>query len=1042
MKSFDWANIDRGFRGFEDLAFDYVKKEYGIVNAWEHTPYTQDGNRDGYSIICGFRPHDLSPEEWWMEAKYSTQKQRISRYRLDSTIVSAAIHGNVSKIIFVTNVSINTKTIIDIRAALKSSIHCREVYFCVKSSLEYWLKQNPEIFQTYFPDTDINTLLINPLFLSEEIEFFSNQKMGLCVSEPLNCIQLEKEYYLYFSVYSNCKQTLSLSINNGFSNITVLSPTQIDLEIGVTPCAIKIFLNSNYSMKYKFPDGRTVERSDILDGALLKLGSLELVVKKALEVIAAPERKLYILSQEENFKQLQTSYQTALKQMRASVNFLIGTSGTGKTYLMERFIRENVDLEQSAFHISFSAHQITNDLKIYYFLVFCLYPYLPPDMVDETYLKNLHDSNLESSIIYRASKYFQQPDRLHQFYISTINEDIFPANLSLNFRIILLDDLHKLSAESLSFLLTVIAELAEKRQPIFVLATSWPEINDSAAYQAIKQNIYLQKLDCIINNDDLAEIINSAEILDFPFNPQLCNVIFPSIIELLIFIKYFDGTKLHTFEDFLIASRLFLGSATAQECILDRFQKLFSIDKKSMELCNRIYWSVEGIPMHDPMTKTETKLLQYELIKVNDYNTKLIPYHDLYRQIFCQRFERQYTTNEQAEDIYTHTARIFEVGGTKYQLAQSIKQIQQWKQQGRFYAILYVLEDIFETPKKNNLRSKIGDVAYFQLYLCYAFGVANVSQTKSGKIVFQEIVTQSNSESNPEILLVRMDAIFELINSNFEWLMYDNAKKYITQIDNLICSLQKLRKLPQDINKCEKYILTRQIELLMSSESEDSQTQILFEALDQTTKKNNFDYEHEFFRLRFAETLYFRDTTFALDMVKACRDQLFRLRGSEEKFYLWAKMDYEFLLFILDDPQANFNQLCDAHNMLKKDCFNDYRKRLFALACIYYSIGLVESGDQILFSDVATLRQLRPRQEAFYAETLALHYALYGNFDRALLELQKAAALFKNFPSYLTIIHHNQDILKREAFCSNKIYFCTNKICYPDWYCIDPRCIW
>ena len=99
MRIFNWADIERGFKGFEDLAFDYVKKEFPPSDEWQQTQYTQDGNRDGYSIVFGFRPHDFSPEEWWMEAKYSSEKKTLSRYRLDSTIVSAAIHGNVSKII-------------------------------------------------------------------------------------------------------------------------------------------------------------------------------------------------------------------------------------------------------------------------------------------------------------------------------------------------------------------------------------------------------------------------------------------------------------------------------------------------------------------------------------------------------------------------------------------------------------------------------------------------------------------------------------------------------------------------------------------------------------------------------------------------------------------------------------------------------------------------------------------------------------------------------------------------------------------------------
>lgn len=1042
MKKFNWADIKNGFQGFEDLAFEYVKTEYEIKNGWTHTPYTGDGNRDGYSIICGFRPHDLSPEEWWMEAKYSTKNERLSRYRLDSTIVSAAIHGNVSKVVFVTNISVNTKTIVDIRTALKQAVCCREVHFCVNGTLEYWLTQHPDIFQKFFPDCDINTLAVKPLFLSEEIDFFSDMKIGLSVIEPLKYLRLGSEYFLYFSVYSDRNQTLDLSIGDDFSGIVILSPEKITLSSGITPCTVKVALKSNYSMTYHYPDGRTVQRSDQLDGALLKLGTLDIVVKTPIEVLVAT-CTLCLPSQEQNLMKLKDCYDIARKQMQPSINFLMGVSGSGKTYLTERFVREKIDLNQSVFRVTFSTHPITNDLNIYYFLVFCLYPYLPPDMVDAAYLKKLKDNGLECSVIYQAAQYLQQPDLLHQFFISAMNEDIFPINLKLNPRVILLDDLHKLEPDSLGFLLSAIVELAEKRQPIFVLANGWPEIIETSNYQAAKKRVFFQEFFSILTAKDLAQAIISADILDFDFDPGLCTVVFPNVLELLAFIKFLEGRKLHTLEDFLTESRLFLGSSIAKECVLDRFQKLFSIDSEAAELCTKIYWSVNGIPFHEPMTKTESKLIKYEFVRVNDKNTRLIPYHDLYRQMFCQRFDFPSNPSETMEDdIYTDTARILSIGGTKAQLEKVLALLEQWKQEGRFYAMLYVLEGIFGTFKKDSFRKKLGDTIYFQLYYYYAFGVANGSRFKSGKSVFQEIVDQTTLESDPEILIVRMDAIFELINSNYEWLMHDTAKTYIQMIDQLIVSLQKIRKLPQDLNCCEKYILTRQIEMLISSEQEEDRAEILFQNLERLDAPYHYDYELAFFKLRYAESLYFRDTSRALDMAKECQERLLKLRGPEEKFYLWAKMDYTFLQFVLKNQDANLQDMINAHNELKKNCFNDYRKRLFALASIYYASGLVPSGDQILFSDTATLRELRPRQKAFYAETIAIHYALSGDIIQAERELQKAANLFREFPSYLTVIRHNQDILKSGAFHPNKIEFCANKHCRSGWYCIDPRCIW
>lgn len=1043
MKAFDWGDIDRGFQGFEDLAFAYVESEYEIGTGWAHTPYAGDGNRDGYSIICGFRPHDLSPEEWWMEAKYSTEKKRLSRYRLDSTIVSAAIHGNVSKIVFVTNISVSTKTIVDIRAALKQAAHCREVHFCTKSTMEYWLTQNPDIFRKYFPDTDIHSLSVKSLFLSEEIEFFSDQKIGLSVFEPLRYVQIGRAYYLYFSVYSDRVRTLALSVGSAFSGVSILSPASVSLAPGITPCTVKLFLESSYSMTVRFPDGRTAERSDQLDGALLRLGPLDLVVKAPLGVLAAAHT-LYLPTQEQNLENLKVSYELAQSQMKPCVIFLTGVSGSGKTYLMERFVREKITLEQSVFRVTFSTHRITNDLNIYYLLVFCLYPYLPPDMVDEAYMEKLQSEGLGCSVICQAARCLQQPDLLHQLFISAMSEEIFPVNLNLNPRVILLDDLHKLEPDSLGFLLSAITELAEKRQPVFVLANGWPEILEKNIYRMAKKRAFFQEFSCVLTPKDLAEAIRRAGILDFDLDPQLCTVIFPNVIELLAFIRYLKGRTLHSFEDFLIESRLFLGSSAAKECILERFQKLFAVDLAAEELCTRVYWSINGLPFHDPMTERESKLIQYELVKTNDENTRLIPYHDLYRKIFCQKFEfpSDDTLGGGEGDIYVDTAKALTAGGTKAQLAEALTLLQQWKREGRFYAILYVLEGLFESQQKDSLRGKVGDTVFFQLYLCYAFGVTNGSRSRSGKSVFQEIVEQTALESDPDILTVRMDAIFELINSSYEWLRYDEAKTYIKMIDELITSLQKIQKLPKDINRCEKYVLTRQIEMLISAESEDPQAEMLFHVLDRTVAAYHYDYEREFFKLRYTESQYFSDTTRALRMVKECRDRLLLLRGPEEKFYLWAKMDHAFLRFVLKEPDADLNEMRNAHNALKKDYFNDYRKRLFALASVYYASGLVQSGDRILFSDAATLRELRPRQKAFCAEITAIHYALSGDIIQAEKELRKAEELFQGFSSYLTVIHHNQAILKSGAFHKDKIDFCIDGFCRSGWYCIDPRCIW
>ncbi len=1042
MKNFNWANIERGFKGFEDLAFDYVKKEFPSNDEWQQTKYTQDGNRDGYSIVLGFRPHDFSPEEWWMEAKYSLEKKRLSRYRLDSTIVSAAIHGNVSRIIFVTNISISSKTIVDIRSALKQALHCREVHFCMKQTLEYWLTQNPDVFVKYFPDTDISTLSIPSLFLSEEIDFYSDQKIGISFSEPLKYLQCSKEYYLYFSIYSSQIRRLRISVNKCFSDVKILSPNIIDLQVGVTPCVVKISIGTNYSMMYHLADGRLLKRSDRLDGALLKLGSLELIIKTPLEVIPSHNRMLTIPSQEFNYTKLCSMFELSQTQLQPSINFLLGTSGTGKTYLMDRFIREKITMEHSVFRVTFSKHTITNDLLIFRFLVFCLFPYLPPETIDASYLKSVNDMGVLNSAIYRASHLIEQPDLLHQFYISTISEDIFPNNIHINTRVVFFDDIQKLDSDSLQFLFMAISELARKNQPVYFFVNGWPDMKSHSFYSLIKSSYCFQEIVCSLTSKDLISVINDVGIIDFEFDTQLFTVIFPNVVELLSFIAFKEGTVIHSIEELVIESRLFLAGDLAKASIIKRFQKVFETDPVAQELCAKVYWSVNGIPIQSPISRTELKLLQNDLVKIGEDNIRLIPYHDLYRKIFHNKFELPKNIEESEEDLYAYTAKILSTGSTDNELNKAVTLLKRWKKEGRFYGILYVLEDLFETDKKYSLKATIGDVAYFQLFMCYAHGVTNGSRTKSGKETFLEILNETEYENDPDILIVRAEALFELINSCFEWLLHDTSIEYISQIIALLKSLQKLHKIPSDINKCDKYVLAKQIEMLISSEHNDEQAEELFLNLDKITKLYHFDYERDFFRLRFAETLYFRETTRAYDMVDVCKERLLNLRGCDEKFYIWAKMDLEFLKFVLDKPDASIETMKKAHNELRKNFFNDYRKRLFALASIYYFCGMVKSGDSILFSDITTIRELRPRQKAFYFQTLALHYALSSNIKEAIESLQKSAKIFRELPSYMVVIEHNINILTHGLFDAGAISFCVDGICPSNTYCIDPRCIW
>lgn len=106
-----------------------------------------------------------------MEAKFSTNVEHLTRYRLDATLVSAILKGTVGRVIFVTNIDVNIQTINDIRQALTCATHCQEVDFCTKDYLEYWLYQKPNILKEFFADYNDEPIELDDMMLTGQMDF-------------------------------------------------------------------------------------------------------------------------------------------------------------------------------------------------------------------------------------------------------------------------------------------------------------------------------------------------------------------------------------------------------------------------------------------------------------------------------------------------------------------------------------------------------------------------------------------------------------------------------------------------------------------------------------------------------------------------------------------------------------------------------------------------------------------------------------------------------------------------------------------------------
>lgn len=185
-----WEKINNKI--FENLAFDYMSSNYPNIK-WERTQLTNDGNKDGESIISSL-PFNTTIK-YWYEAKYSIYIDRsIPKSHLDSTLVSSLLDGHVVVIAFITNayISDDYKRRADIFARKRDNL---KIYYINGEEIENWLSENPTIENKYF-----HTISAQKYCIEDKIEtvcFMDKYDYGDNKYLKLSTLELRREYILY-----------------------------------------------------------------------------------------------------------------------------------------------------------------------------------------------------------------------------------------------------------------------------------------------------------------------------------------------------------------------------------------------------------------------------------------------------------------------------------------------------------------------------------------------------------------------------------------------------------------------------------------------------------------------------------------------------------------------------------------------------------------------------------------------------------------------------------------------------------------------------
>ena len=352
------------------------------------------------------------------------------------------------------------------------------------------------------------------------------------------------------------------------------------------------------------------------------------------------------------------------------------------------------------------------------------------------------------------------------------------------------------------------------------------------------------------------------------------------------------------------------------------------------------------------------------------------------------------------------------------------------------------MENLFQGQNQNLIQNHIGIELYYEFYILFAIANTNISKKTSGKNLFQNIFDETLNNSNIRIMKVHEEATWELINSFYDSLMFDEA---IDKIKELILTLNKMKRLGALHGSLVSNIRYHDIMVIKSLIEADmgiSKHYIHFINRHKLMIKNKFDYRAETFSVRYAQTIMRCMPKEALQLFRNAMENIERICGKSDKYYLWSAFDYYYMLITFENDFTVFHKLIDIHEKFKVNYYNDYRKRIVGIATLFFQTGDIAQGFQYIFSDAYVKREMRSRQKAFYYEIMALSEAFQKNYNNACDFLNKAANILKNLSEYEDIILHNICILQKESFSQNSVKYCFEKSLDENVYYLDPRCIW
>lgn len=1032
----EWNKIKNGFRGFEKLAKDFVQDQYSNVN-WKATRETRDGNKDAIALIFGFHSENQK-QEWWMEAKYSEANKMLSRYRVDATIVSAILKSTVSRIIFVTNIIISAKTITDIRMVLKKSLKCEQVEFYSRYSLEYWLASTSGLYRKYFhvSEEDEANLDMPNMFVIQELEYFSTSASHSIFKEPMRELFFDKRYDAYCILYSPHSCNVEIKPSSHIKGVKLLSSHYVNLHSGENIIKFSFKIKDNYGIKYGY--------SERIPAISFKIGEVEISSSTVLIPKATQLTHMDFNYQRKLLKNILTSINQFSNNQEPFVGLVTGISGSGKSYVLNQLISDENLEDYIIYYRSFSNNVAYNYKLLIHLILFLLFPYISPETIDARYLDEIDKFYIDKSFIdlLRSIDNFEKFSSLLSNYPFQYN--LLPDQISINPRLIILDDAQKLNTIGTRFLFSILVEISQKNLPVFTIVGTQPVLLQDQSFYLIREQCNTYNLfECELDMNEIISYITNPEKECVSLNGNIFRSFTSNVIELFFFLKYLmiNQTSIQSIEDLIFHYRLFQRCAIIEQHIIKQFKNLFDINPEYRTICDRIYWSCNPFKHDKKWDKAISRLIDLGLVSYNDENF-IVPFHDLYKEHYKKYFKpvdvkcMGYETNS-AEYLKYEIEQEY----NRQHMMEIVHKLDNLMEKKYFHTVLYILQDLFEYTNKTILKNRMGDIVYYSLYLDYALAAHQQTLNISCIDLFEELYNETNFRTNAELIEIHMISTWELAIIAFENLQYKKVQKLLQEVCEEIKKIQELKCIDINIKNNIYYHRVAGQKMLVCADQGDDVTE-KYATIISDFKKYSFDYLCQSYGARYAVTLCVHNPKQCIELLDKGRKTILKCYGNEDKHYLWCEFYYYFYNLIWNKQDYYLEQMLFYHEKMKKNQYGNYRKKLYAIACYFYSKNDIVNGDKYLLKDSIFQIKLRSRYEGFYQVAISLREALNGNYNIALEALRKSSAIFKELPEYDRVINHDIILISENKFNKKNICFWFGQEMKSDVFYLDPRSAW